>query len=87
MSYVVRYYETENVTLDFKLDGTILVIVSFIYCVGGKTLSDQKGLSGSDTPPPVPSRANDITGKLLWDSQVLLKYYLLLKTCFLITTP
>ncbi|XP_070778506.1 apoptosis-stimulating of p53 protein 2b [Enoplosus armatus] len=36
---------------------------------GGKTLTDQKGLSGSDIPPPVPSRTNHITENLLRDKQ------------------
>ncbi|XP_076584710.1 apoptosis-stimulating of p53 protein 2b [Chaetodon auriga] len=36
---------------------------------GGKTLTDQKGLSGSDIPPPVPSRTNHITENLLKDNQ------------------
>ncbi|XP_071379454.1 apoptosis-stimulating of p53 protein 2-like [Centroberyx affinis] len=35
----------------------------------GETLSDQKGLSGSDVPPPVPSRTNHITENLLRDNQ------------------
>ncbi|KAK9540795.1 hypothetical protein VZT92_003222 [Zoarces viviparus] len=35
----------------------------------GKTLTDRKALSGSDIPPPVPSRTNHITEKLLKDSQ------------------
>ncbi|KAM7419948.1 hypothetical protein PAMA_016853 [Pampus argenteus] len=37
---------------------------------GGETLTDQKGLSGSDIPPPVPSRTNHITENLLRDNQV-----------------
>ncbi|XP_044045246.1 apoptosis-stimulating of p53 protein 2-like isoform X3 [Siniperca chuatsi] len=36
---------------------------------GGKTLKDQKGLSGSDIPPPVPSRTNHIAENLLRDNQ------------------
>ncbi|KAM9363285.1 apoptosis-stimulating of p53 protein 2-like [Symphorus nematophorus] len=36
---------------------------------GGKTLTDQKSLSGSDNPPPVPSRTNHITENLLRDNQ------------------
>ncbi|XP_067441818.1 apoptosis-stimulating of p53 protein 2-like [Thunnus thynnus] len=36
---------------------------------GGETLTDQKGLSGSDIPPPVPSRTNHITENLLRDNQ------------------
>ncbi|XP_068444762.1 apoptosis-stimulating of p53 protein 2-like [Clinocottus analis] len=36
----------------------------------GKTLTDQKALSGSDVPPPVPSRTNHITENLLRDNQV-----------------
>uniref|UniRef100_A0A671VAD1 Tumor protein p53 binding protein, 2b n=1 Tax=Sparus aurata TaxID=8175 RepID=A0A671VAD1_SPAAU len=39
-----------------------------IYC--GKTPTDQKGVSGSDVPPPVPSRTNHNTGSLLRDNQV-----------------
>ncbi|KAM4603921.1 apoptosis-stimulating of p53 protein 2-like [Polymixia lowei] len=35
----------------------------------GVTLSDQQGLSGSDVPPPVPSRTNHISENLLRDSQ------------------
>lgn len=38
--------------------------------VGGKTPTDQKSLSGSDVPPPVPSRTNHTTGSLLRDNQV-----------------
>lgn len=38
--------------------------------VGGKTPTDQKGVSGSDVPPPVPSRTNHNTGSLLRDNQV-----------------
>lgn len=37
---------------------------------GGKTPTDQKGLSGSDVPPPVPSRTNHTTESLLRDNQV-----------------
>ncbi|XP_070683738.1 apoptosis-stimulating of p53 protein 2b [Pempheris klunzingeri] len=36
---------------------------------GGKTLTDQKGISGSDIPPPIPSRTNHITENLLRDNQ------------------
>lgn len=36
---------------------------------GGKNLSDQKGLSRSDIPPPVPSRTNHSADNLLRDSQ------------------
>ncbi|XP_037621663.1 apoptosis-stimulating of p53 protein 2-like [Sebastes umbrosus] len=36
---------------------------------GGKTLTDQKATSGSDIPPPVPSRTNHITDNLLRDNQ------------------
>ncbi|XP_036961503.1 apoptosis-stimulating of p53 protein 2b isoform X2 [Acanthopagrus latus] len=36
---------------------------------GGKTPTDQKGLSGSDVPPPVPSRTNHTTESLLRDNQ------------------
>ncbi|XP_033480652.1 apoptosis-stimulating of p53 protein 2-like [Epinephelus lanceolatus] len=39
------------------------------YNSGGKTLTDQKGLSGSDVPPPVPSRTSHITENLLRDNQ------------------
>ncbi|XP_074552144.1 apoptosis-stimulating of p53 protein 2-like [Halichoeres trimaculatus] len=35
----------------------------------GKTLSDLKGLSGSDIPPPVPSRTNHSAENLLRDNQ------------------
>ncbi|XP_038589770.1 apoptosis-stimulating of p53 protein 2-like [Micropterus salmoides] len=40
---------------------------------GGKTLTDQKSLSGSDIPPTVPSRTNHITDNLLRDNQVSVK--------------
>ncbi|KAK1886047.1 Apoptosis-stimulating of p53 protein 2, partial [Dissostichus eleginoides] len=36
---------------------------------GGKILTDQRSLSGSDIPPPVPSRTNHITENLLRDNQ------------------
>ncbi|KAK5865499.1 hypothetical protein PBY51_019765 [Eleginops maclovinus] len=36
---------------------------------GGKTIPDQRSLSGSDIPPPVPSRTNHITDNLLRDNQ------------------
>ncbi|XP_056136569.1 apoptosis-stimulating of p53 protein 2-like [Lampris incognitus] len=39
----------------------------------GCTLSDQKGLSGSDVPPPVPKRTNHIGENHLRDSQVSAK--------------
>lgn len=49
--------------------------------VGGKTPTDQKGLSGSDIPPPVPSRTNHITENLLRDNQVSMdSHSLLLQT-------
>lgn len=38
--------------------------------VGGKTHTDQKGLSGSDIAPPAPPRTNHITENLLRDNQV-----------------
>ncbi|KAM3623599.1 uncharacterized protein V6R79_013131 [Siganus canaliculatus] len=38
---------------------------------GSKTTTDQKGLSGSDIPPPVPSRTSQITENLLRDNQAL----------------
>nr|XP_046232665.1 apoptosis-stimulating of p53 protein 2-like isoform X2 [Scatophagus argus] len=37
---------------------------------GGKTLTNQKGLSERDSPPPIPSRTNHTTENLLRDSQV-----------------
>ncbi|XP_030012319.1 apoptosis-stimulating of p53 protein 2b isoform X2 [Sphaeramia orbicularis] len=37
---------------------------------GGETVSAQKGPSGSDTPPPVPSRTNHMTESLLRETQV-----------------
>nr|XP_020475956.1 apoptosis-stimulating of p53 protein 2-like [Monopterus albus] len=37
---------------------------------GGETLTDQKGLSGSDSPPAVPSRTSHSTEDLLRDKQV-----------------
>lgn len=41
------------------------------FCIeGGETLKDQKGFSGTEIPPPVPSRTNHTTENLLWDSQV-----------------
>uniref|UniRef100_A0A673CH93 Tumor protein p53 binding protein, 2b n=1 Tax=Sphaeramia orbicularis TaxID=375764 RepID=A0A673CH93_9TELE len=54
----------------------------FFKCVGlwgcddcvslyrGETVSAQKGPSGSDTPPPVPSRTNHMTESLLRETQV-----------------
>ncbi|XP_023256918.1 apoptosis-stimulating of p53 protein 2-like [Seriola lalandi dorsalis] len=36
---------------------------------GGDTLTDKKDLSGSDAPPPVPSRTNHTTENLLRDNQ------------------
>ncbi|XP_027139079.1 apoptosis-stimulating of p53 protein 2 [Larimichthys crocea] len=39
------------------------------YNSGGKTLTDQKGPSGSDIPPPVPSRIPHITENMLRDNQ------------------
>ncbi|XP_071359231.1 apoptosis-stimulating of p53 protein 2b [Trachinotus anak] len=36
---------------------------------GGETLKDQKDLSGSDVPPPVPSRTGQTTENLLRDNQ------------------
>ncbi|KAI3352674.1 hypothetical protein L3Q82_020136, partial [Scortum barcoo] len=36
---------------------------------GGKAPTDQKGLSGPDVPPPVPSRTNPINENLLRDNQ------------------
>lgn len=45
--------------------------------VGGETLTDQKGLSGSDIPPPVPSRTSHTTENLLRDNQVPLNSDLL----------
>lgn len=46
--------------------------------VGGKTLTDKKGLSGSEIPPPVPSRTNHIAENLLRDNQVSLTHSSLL---------
>ncbi|XP_068582892.1 apoptosis-stimulating of p53 protein 2-like isoform X2 [Cebidichthys violaceus] len=39
------------------------------HSLDGKTLTDRKALSGSDIPPPVPSRTNHITDNLLRDNQ------------------
>ncbi|XP_058496715.1 apoptosis-stimulating of p53 protein 2-like isoform X2 [Solea solea] len=36
---------------------------------GGETLTDQKGVPGSDVPPPVPARTNHNTDSLLRDNQ------------------
>ncbi|XP_031157003.2 apoptosis-stimulating of p53 protein 2-like isoform X2 [Sander lucioperca] len=36
---------------------------------GGKALTDQRSLSGSEVPPPVPSRTNHIAENLLRDNQ------------------
>ena len=48
----------------------MIMMMMIAPLAGGKTHTDQKGLSGSDNPPPVPSRTNHITENLLRDNQV-----------------
>lgn len=51
---------------------TLLIMLKRYRChdVGGKTATDQKSLSGSDVPPPVPARTNHATENVLRDKQV-----------------
>lgn len=68
---IVRLVDGRFCSKSFNKAEHIDVMLSF---VGGETLTDQKGLSESDNPPPVPSRSCHMTENLLRDNQVLVVF-------------
>uniref|UniRef100_A0A8C9XXM3 Tumor protein p53 binding protein, 2b n=1 Tax=Sander lucioperca TaxID=283035 RepID=A0A8C9XXM3_SANLU len=61
----------KNLASDLKLPVEDVRVDDLTPVLGGKALTDQRSLSGSEVPPPVPSRTNHIAENLLRDNQTL----------------